>query len=156
MRSSAVWYHTSWPSASAAAISSASGSSAPPPGSPVASPPGSRSGSDVSSGSAVPPPQAARVRALMASRPIPVRMLSLGLVSPAPLREIGTSLCVLRCCAVAVMRVSAHVTFRRAVVGAQRADKGVVGQLLHDVGGPPGDAAGDEQRGEDLGVEAHE
>jgi hypothetical protein len=43
-----------------------------------------------------------------------------------------------------------------ADVGAERPDQGVGLQLFHDEGGPAGDAAGDEERGEDLGVEADE
>ena len=46
--------------------------------------------------------------------------------------------------------------FFYAVVGAERANEGVGRLLLHDVGRPADDAAGDEQRRERRGVEAHD
>jgi len=43
-----------------------------------------------------------------------------------------------------------------SVVFAQRADEGVGCGLLHDVCGPAGNAADDEDRGERGGIKAHE
>ena len=43
-----------------------------------------------------------------------------------------------------------------AVVGAEGSDQRVGSQLLHHVGGPAGDAAGDKNGGERWGVESHE
>src|SRR5690606_15373868 len=43
-----------------------------------------------------------------------------------------------------------HLTLLHTVVGRQRADEGVVLILFDDVGGPPGQAGQDEQRGEEI------
>src|SRR5664279_3315108 len=55
-----------------------------------------------------------------------------------------------------LLRLLANVPLLYSRVGGERANEGVRSGLLHDVGSPPGDTAGDEQRGEHVGVEPDE